>query len=82
MLIFGCAASLLPRGLFVAVAGVLTAVAPLAAVRAQSTGPVVVPRGLGSSVACGVFPDQGSHPRLLRLLVDSSPLNHQESPYW
>ena len=82
MLIFSCAASLLPRGLFVAVARLLTVVAPLAVVKARSTGPVLVARRLGSSAACGVFPDQGSHPRLLRWQADSSPLSHQESPYW
>ena len=82
MLIFGCAASLLPCGLFVAVAGVLTVGAPLAVVQARSTGSVVVARRLGSSAACGVFLDQGSDPRLLRWQADSSPLSHQESPYW
>lgn len=47
----------------------------------QEHRPSSCPVELGSSVACGVFPDpRRSHPRLLRLLVDSSPLNHQGEP--
>ena len=30
--------------------------------------------------SCGIFPDQGSNPRLLPWQVDSSPLSHQGSP--
>ena len=36
--------------------------------------------GLGCSVACGIFLDQGSNPCLLHWQVDSLPLSHQESP--
>ena len=60
----------------------LVAVAPLVAVQAWSTGPAVVARRLRSSVARGAFPDQGSNPCPLHCQVDSSPLSHQESPYW
>ena len=35
---------------------------------------------LSCSVACGVFPDQGQNPGLLRWQVDSLPLSHQGSP--
>ena len=35
---------------------------------------------LSFSTACGIFPDQGSNPRLLRWQVDCSPLSHQGSP--
>ena len=39
------------------------------------------------SVACGIFPDQGSNPNLLHWQANSSPLSHQGSPssvhsYW
>jgi len=44
--------------------------------RLCSTGSTVVSRGLGYSAACGIFPDQGSSPCLLRWQVDSLPLNH------
>ena len=36
--------------------------------------------GLSCSEACGVFPDQGSNPRLLHWQADSLPLSHQGSP--
>ena len=32
------------------------------------------------SVACGIFPDQGSNPNLLHWQANSSPLSHQGSP--
>ena len=35
---------------------------------------------LSCSVACEIFPDQGSNPCLLHWQVDSLPLNHQGSP--
>ena len=44
-----------------------------------SMGSVVVTQGLGCSEAWGIFPDQGSNLRALRLQVDSSPLDHQGS---
>ena len=37
----------------------------------QSAGSVVVAHGLGCSVACGIFPDQGANPCLLHWQVDS-----------
>ena len=43
-------------------------------------GSVLVACGLGCSVACGVFTDQGSSPCPPRWWVDSHPLCHQESP--
>ena len=59
----------------VAVRGMLFAVAsPL-----QSTGSVTVAPGLSCLAACGIFPDQGSHPCVLNWQVDSSPLSHQGS---
>ena len=35
---------------------------------------------LSCSVACGIFPDQGSNPCPLHWQVDSQPLRHQRSP--
>ena len=51
-----------------------------------STGPrragsVVVAHGPSCSVACGIFPDQGSNPCPLHWQADSQPLRHQESPH-
>ena len=34
------------------------------------------------SVACGTFPGEGSNPRLLHWLAESSPLSHQGSPHF
>ena len=48
--------------------------------RLQSTGSVVVVHGLSCSVACGIFPDQGSNPCPLHWQADSQPLCHQGSP--
>ena len=62
----------------VAVHKVLIAVASLVGFR--HTGSVAVAHSL--STACGIFPDQGSKPCLLHWLVDSSPLSHQESPWF
>ena len=45
-----------------------------------SSGSVVVARGLNCSTACGIFPDQGSTPRLLHWQADSWPLSHRGSP--
>ena len=36
--------------------------------------------GLSCPEACGIFPDQGSNPRLLHWQVDSKPLDNQGSP--
>ena len=80
--------------LFVAVLGLLTVVASLISVHGpwgiwalvvaipglQSTGSIVVAHGLNCSVACGIFPDQGSNPCFLHSLADSLPLSHQGSP--
>ena len=46
----------------------------------ESTGPVVVTRGLGCSEACGIFLDQGSSPCPLRWQVDSNPVDHRGIP--
>ena len=45
-----------------------------------SVGSVVVAHGLSCSVACGIFPDQGSNPCPLHWQADSQPLRHQGSP--
>ena len=39
----------------------------------------VVTHGLSCSMVCGIFPDQGSKPHLLRWQVDSYPRDHQGS---
>ena len=41
---------------------------------------VVVMHGLSCSMACGIFPHQGSNPWLLHWQADSLPLSHQGSP--
>ena len=46
----------------------------------QSTGSVFVLQGFSCSVACGIFPDQGSNPCPLHWQVDAYPLHHQGSP--
>ena len=43
-------------------------------------GSTVVVHGLSYSVACEIFPDQGSNPCLLHWQADSLPLSHQGSP--
>ena len=43
-------------------------------------GLTVVADGLGGSIACGIFPDQGSNLCLLHKQAASLPLSHQESP--
>ena len=42
-----------------------------------STGSVVVVHRLSCSLACGIFPEQGSNPYLLHRQADSLPLSHQ-----
>ena len=54
----------------------LVVVAP----RLSSTGPVVVEHWLSCSMACAIFPDQGSNLCLLYWQVDSLPLSFQGSP--
>ena len=46
----------------------------------RHAGSVVVAHGLSCSVACGIFPDQGSNPCPLHWQADSQPLRHQGSP--
>ena len=46
----------------------------------RCAGSVVVVHGLSCSVACGIFPGQGSNPCPLHWQVDSYPLHHQGSP--
>ena len=46
----------------------------------RCAGSVVVAHGPSCSVACGIFPDQGSNPCPLHRQADSQPLRHQGSP--
>ena len=46
----------------------------------RRAGSVVVVYGPSRSVACGIFPDQGSNPCPLHWQADSQPLHHQGSP--
>ena len=46
----------------------------------RCAGSVVVAHGPSCSVACGIFPDQGSNPCPLHWQADSHPLHHQGSP--
>ena len=46
----------------------------------RRAGSVVVAHGPNCSVACGIFPDQGSNPCPLHWQADSQPLRHQGSP--
>ena len=68
--------------LFIAVRGPLTVVASLVAEHKlqRRAGSVVVAHGPSCSVACGIFPDQGSNPCPLHWQADSQPLLHQGSP--
>ena len=54
----------------------------VAAPKLQTTGSTVAAHRLSCSPACGLFPDQGSDPRLLHWQADSLPLSHQGSPYF
>ena len=45
----------------------------------RCAGSVIVAHGPSRSVACGIFPDQGSNPRPLHWQTDSQPLRHQGS---
>ena len=47
----------------------------------RRTGSVIVAHGPSCSMACGIFPDQGSNPCPLHWQADSQPLRHQGSPY-
>ena len=46
----------------------------------RRTGSVIVAHRPSCSVACGIFPDQGSNPCPLHWQADSQPLRHQGSP--
>ena len=46
----------------------------------RRAGSVVVAHRPSCSVACGIFPDQGSNPCPLHWQADSQPLRHQGSP--
>ena len=46
----------------------------------RRAGSVIVAHGPSCSVACGIFPDQGSNPCSLHWQADSQPLSHQGSP--
>ena len=48
----------------------------------RCAGSEVVAHGPSCSVACGIFPDQGSNPCLLHQQADSQPLCHQGSPFF
>ena len=48
----------------------------------RCAGSVIVAHGPSWSVACGIFPDQGSNPCPLHWQADSQPLRHQGSPRW
>ena len=48
----------------------------------RHAGSVVVAHGPSCSVACGIFPDQGSNPCPLHWQADSQPLHHQGSLAW
>ena len=53
---------------------------PLRSTGSRRTGSVAVAHGPSCSVACGIFPDQGSNPCPLHWQADSQPLRHQGSP--
>ena len=46
----------------------------------RRAGSVIAAHGPSCSVACGIFPDQGSNPCPLHCQADSQPLRHQGSP--
>ena len=46
----------------------------------RRAGSVIVAHGPSCSVACGIFPDQGSNLCRLHWQADSQPLRHQGSP--
>ena len=67
--------------LFIAVRGPLTIAASLFAEHSlQMRRLSSVAHGPRCSVACGIFPDQGSNPCPLHWQADSQPLRHQGSP--
>ena len=67
--------------LFITVRGPLTIAASLVAEhKSRRAGSVIVAHGHSCSMACGIFPDQGSNPCPLYWQADSQPLRHQGSP--
>ena len=71
------------RGLsLVAASGGLSLSRPLLlrSTGSRRAGSVIVAHGPSCSVACGIFPDQGSNPCPLHWQADSQPLCHQGSP--
>ena len=46
----------------------------------RRAGSAIVAHGPSRSVACGIFPDQGSNPCSLHWQADSRPLRHQGRP--
>ena len=85
---FGCAGSLLSHRLFsrcwewglLSSCGVQAShCGSISCCRAWAlgTGLIVVAPGLCCSMACGIFPAQGSNPCLLHWQTDSLPLSHQ-----
>ena len=70
--------------LFIAVRGPLTIAASLLlrSTGSRCAGSAIVAHGPSCSVACGIFPDQGSNPCPLHWQADSQPLRHQGSPYF
>ena len=53
---------------------------PLRSTGSRRAGSVIMAHGPSCSVACGIFPDQGSNPCPLHWQADSQPLRHQGSP--
>ena len=53
---------------------------PLQSTGSRRAGSAIVAHGPSRSVACGIFPDQGSNPCPLHWQADSQPLRHQGSP--
>ena len=47
----------------------------------RRAGSAIMAHGPSRSVACGIFPDQGSNPCPLHWQADSQPLRHQGSPW-
>ena len=66
--------------LFIVVHGPLTIAGLLRSTGSRRAGSVIVAHGPSCSVACGIFPDQGSNPCPLHWQADSQPLRHQGSP--
>ena len=52
----------------------------LRSIGSRRAGSVIVAHRPSCSVACGIFPDQGSNPCPLHWQADSQPLRHQGSP--